>query len=146
MAPQSRFQGKVAKDADNRSSGNMYNDAVLTMQSKLISRALDVQSDQSISAAVLYIQQNYGVWDVLINNAGASFEQAIAQGTRTMTLREGFNKDWDVKITDAHQLTQAMMPSVSSQIASALSLGSSRSALSCVSTSSIVCLLDGFSL
>ncbi|MCJ1231281.1 hypothetical protein MMC12_007958 [Toensbergia leucococca] len=79
-------------------------------QTKLIPLALDVESDQSISAAASYVEENHDVLDVLINNAGASFEQAIAQGTSTMTIREAFNKDWDVNVTGAHLLTQAMVP------------------------------------
>lgn len=81
-----------------------------TTQTKLVPLALDVESDQSISAAASYVQQSLGVLDVLVNNAGASFEQAIAGGTSTMTIREALNKDWDVNVTGAHLLTQAMVP------------------------------------
>ena len=81
-----------------------------TTQSKMIPLTLDVESDQSIAAAAAHVEQNHEVLDVLINNAGASFEQAVAQGTSGMSLREAFNKDWDVNVTGAHLLTQAMMP------------------------------------
>ena len=76
----------------------------------MVPLSLDVESDQSISEAASFIEQNHGALDVLINNAGASFEQATAQGTSTMSLREAFNKDWDVNVTGAHLLTQAMVP------------------------------------
>lgn len=49
-----------------------------TTQTKLVPLVLDVESDQSISAAAAYIQQNHGALDVLVNNAGASLDQAIA--------------------------------------------------------------------
>lgn len=81
-----------------------------TTSTRMVPLVLDVENDQSISAAESYIQQNHGVLDVLVNNAGASFEQAIAEGTSTMTIREALNKDWDVNVTGAHLLTQAMIP------------------------------------
>lgn len=81
-----------------------------TTQTQLVPLALDVESDQSISAAASYIQQNYGLLDVLVNNAGVSFEQPLAGGTNSMTPREALNKTWDVNVTGAHLLTQAMAP------------------------------------
>jgi NAD(P)-dependent dehydrogenase (short-subunit alcohol dehydrogenase family) len=81
-----------------------------TTQTKLVPLALDVESDQSISAAATYIQDKHGMLDVLVNNAGASFEQALAGGTNSMTVREALNKNWDVNVTGAHLLTQAMVP------------------------------------
>jgi len=82
----------------------------LTTQTKLVPLALDVESDESISAAASYVQQNHGMLDVLVNNAGASFEQAIAGGSSSMTIRDAMNKNWDVNVTGAHVLTQAMVP------------------------------------
>lgn len=83
-----------------------------TMQTKLLPLVLDVESDESISAAAEHIQKNHGALDVLVNNAGASFDQAIAQGTSNMTMREALNKDWDVNVTGAHLLTQALVPNL----------------------------------
>lgn len=77
---------------------------------KLVPLALDIESDESITAAASYVEQKHGVLDVLINNAGASFEQPIAQGASNMTLREAMNKNWDVNVTGTHLLTQAMVP------------------------------------
>jgi NAD(P)-dependent dehydrogenase (short-subunit alcohol dehydrogenase family) len=69
---------------------------------------VDVESDESLEKAVAEISSKFGRLDVLINNAGASFDIEILQGR--MTLREGFNASWNVNVTGAHILTTLAVP------------------------------------
>jgi len=69
---------------------------------------LDVTDDKSIQAAFQKVSADFGALDVLINNAGASFDKPIADGT--MTTREAWNTSWDVNVTGAHIVTETFIP------------------------------------
>lgn len=69
---------------------------------------IDVLSDESIEKAVELIKSKHGKLDVLINNAGGSFDRELQAGR--MTIREAFNKSWDLNITGAQVLTSLSVP------------------------------------
>lgn len=70
--------------------------------------AVDVTSDESINAAFEQVSQSPGRLDVLINNAGASFDLEYAKGR--IGLRDRFNKTYDVNVTGADIMTHTFMP------------------------------------
>lgn len=55
---------------------------------------IDVESDDSINAAFEAVSSKHGHIDCLINNAGAGLGKATQDGE--YTLREGWNKSWDI--------------------------------------------------
>lgn len=69
---------------------------------------IDVESDESISAAFEQVASGHTRIDCLVNNAGAQFDQQIQDGQ--MTAREAFNKTYDVNVTGAHVLTSTFLP------------------------------------
>ncbi|KAL1858573.1 hypothetical protein Plec18170_002773 [Paecilomyces lecythidis] len=69
---------------------------------------IDVSSDDSIQRAVDHVKATYGKLDVLINNAGGNFDRAIQAGE--LSLREGWNKTWDVNVTGAQVTTSLFVP------------------------------------
>jgi NAD(P)-dependent dehydrogenase (short-subunit alcohol dehydrogenase family) len=93
---------------------------------------IDIEDDQSIKRVVTTIQSNHGCLDVLINNAGmpgvmserdpdlgsadytdsshlgASFDRFVKSGE--MTMREVWNKSWNVNVVGAQVLTEALVP------------------------------------
>ncbi|PWY88950.1 NAD(P)-binding protein [Aspergillus heteromorphus CBS 117.55] len=89
--------------------------AISTVQTKLPSTAstfvpitVDIESDKSIEQAFAEVQSKYGKVDVLINNAGAQFDQEHA--TSTLSTREIWNKTWNVNTTGTHILTSTFAP------------------------------------
>ncbi|KAH9895399.1 hypothetical protein F4778DRAFT_794280 [Xylariomycetidae sp. FL2044] len=69
---------------------------------------LELCSDDSIEKAYEEVQQGVGRLDVLINNAGASFQTEYELGK--ISLRDCYNKAYDVNVTGAHVLTHTLMP------------------------------------
>ena len=69
---------------------------------------IDVESDDSITAAFATVSQQLPHIDCLINNAGAGLGLATQNGE--YTLREGWNKSWDINVTGAHIVTATFMP------------------------------------
>jgi NAD(P)-dependent dehydrogenase (short-subunit alcohol dehydrogenase family) len=91
------------------------NDAVATLKhdspsskSNLSSLQVDISSDDSIRKAFEQVKSQHGRLDTLVNNAGASFDHAAAQGQ--MTLREAFNASWDVNVSGTHVMTHEFAP------------------------------------
>ncbi|MCJ1449741.1 hypothetical protein MMC28_000069 [Mycoblastus sanguinarius] len=73
---------------------------------------LDVSSDESIAAATSWIERDFGVLDVLINNAGIALDpgpQAI-EGHKGLSTRELFNQTFSTNIIGAACLTEACLP------------------------------------
>lgn len=79
-----------------------------TSNSNLSSLQIDITSDDSIRQAFENVSKQHGKVDVLINNAGASFDPAAAQGK--MTVREAFNAAWDVNVAGTHVMTYEFTP------------------------------------
>ncbi|KAH9834317.1 Short chain dehydrogenase [Teratosphaeria destructans] len=69
---------------------------------------IDIASDESIEKAVQHIDSKYSKLDVLVNNAGASFDRQMQDGT--LSIREAFNKSWDVNVSGTHVLTTYAVP------------------------------------
>jgi NAD(P)-dependent dehydrogenase (short-subunit alcohol dehydrogenase family) len=66
---------------------------------------IDIEDDTSIQAAYSAIESQLGgKLDVLINNAGAQFESALAQGKIT-SERELWDKSWSVNTTSTQVVT-----------------------------------------
>ncbi|KAJ9649793.1 hypothetical protein H2199_000572 [Coniosporium tulheliwenetii] len=70
--------------------------------------ALDVTSDESIKEAFEQVKASPGHVDALINNAGATFDPEFVAGN--VSLRDCFNKAYDVNVTGAHVTSWTFMP------------------------------------
>ncbi|KAM0283743.1 hypothetical protein ACHAQH_002332 [Verticillium albo-atrum] len=71
------------------------------LSSTLHSVQIDVEDDASIEKAAVWVQDKFGKLDALVNNA-------VAAGK--MTLREAWNKTWDVNTTGSHIVTTTFAP------------------------------------
>lgn len=69
---------------------------------------VDIESDDSIKKAFEHVSSKYGKLDVLVNNAGAGFDRKIQDGS--LTIREAFNKSWDVNVTGTQVMTATFVP------------------------------------
>ncbi|KAH9897117.1 NAD(P)-binding protein [Xylariomycetidae sp. FL2044] len=69
---------------------------------------VDLTSDGSLEQAVASIASRHGRLDVLLNNAGGSFDPAAAAGR--MSVREAFRASWDVNVAGTHVLTTLAVP------------------------------------
>ena len=69
---------------------------------------VDVTSDESIQKAFEKFEANPGRLDALVNNAGATFDIQYVAGE--MSLRDCFNKAYDVNVTGANVMTYVFMP------------------------------------
>lgn len=71
-----------------------------TSNSHLSTLQIDISSDDSIRKAVEQVSARHERLDVLINNAGASFDHAASKGE--MSVRDAFNASWDTNVTGTH--------------------------------------------
>lgn len=69
---------------------------------------IDVESDDSIASLAADITSRFGRIDALVNNAGANLDLAHQNGS--VTLRQAWNKTWDVNVTGAVVMTEAFVP------------------------------------
>ncbi|KAJ4323128.1 hypothetical protein N0V94_002014 [Neodidymelliopsis sp. IMI 364377] len=69
---------------------------------------IDLENDASIAQAYNTISKKHEKIDVLLNNAGAQFDQQVTQGN--MTTREMWNKSWDVNVTGTYIVTETFIP------------------------------------
>lgn len=69
---------------------------------------VDVTSDESIQKAFEQVKANPGHLDALVNNAGATFDVQYLDGK--VSLRDCFNKAYDVNVTGATVMTYTVMP------------------------------------
>lgn len=90
-------------------------DAIKTLKSEIPSSKstistvqIDVESDDSINAAFSKISKEYGRVDTLINNAGGNFETEAQEGK--MSLREAWNKAWNVNVAGTYIMTHTFVP------------------------------------
>ncbi|KAI1270856.1 NAD(P)-binding protein [Xylaria sp. FL0933] len=69
---------------------------------------IDLYSDESIEQAYEVVNTGQGRLDVLINNAGGGFDNEFLQGK--MTLRECFNKAYDLNVSGTNVVTWTFIP------------------------------------
>ncbi|RYP51526.1 hypothetical protein DL769_010802 [Monosporascus sp. CRB-8-3] len=69
---------------------------------------VDLTSDQSIENAFEQVKSGPGRLDILINNAGAVFDMDFLAGRAS--LRECFNRAYDVNVAGTHVLTWTFAP------------------------------------
>lgn len=69
---------------------------------------IDVDSDASIVTALTTISARVDKIDVIINNAGASFDSQIHKGQ--LTARDAWNKSWNTNVTGANIITETFLP------------------------------------
>ncbi|RAL13340.1 putative short chain dehydrogenase [Aspergillus homomorphus CBS 101889] len=80
-----------------------------TSSSTLAPIQIDIEDDTSIQSAYNEISSTHGRVDVLINNAGASFELQ-AQPNTPQSDREIWNKSWNVNTTSTQIITSTFIP------------------------------------
>jgi len=73
---------------------------------------LDITSDESIAAAVGEIEREFGVLDVLINNAGILLDTVpgVKEDYKDLSIRELFNQTLSTNVTGTACLTEACLP------------------------------------
>lgn len=73
---------------------------------------LDIQSDDSITAVVQYIQQTHGKLDVLVNNAAVFvFDEPSGPGIDDLkALRKAYSQILDTNVGATAVLTEALLP------------------------------------
>ncbi|KAJ2972982.1 hypothetical protein NUW58_g9057 [Xylaria curta] len=70
---------------------------------------IDLGSDESIERTAFEVVKNgQGRLDVLINNAGGGFDLDFMQGK--MSLRESFNKSYDLNVSGTNVVTWTFVP------------------------------------
>jgi len=79
-------------------------------QSSTVATAVqvDIEDDESIQKVSDLVEKQYGRVDVLINNAGAALDEQVTLGM--MTIREMWNKSWDVNTSGTQVLTHSFVP------------------------------------
>ena len=70
--------------------------------------SIDIESDESITAAFETVSAKYGHIDVLINNAGADFGIMAMKGE--MSTREAWTKTYNTNVVGTYLLTQTLVP------------------------------------
>jgi len=73
---------------------------------------LDVTSDESIIAATSWIEREFGVLDVLINNAGIllDYVPGLTDAYKSLSTRDLFNQTFSTNIIGVACLTEACLP------------------------------------
>ncbi|KAF9874356.1 short-chain dehydrogenase [Colletotrichum karsti] len=80
-------------------------------QSSLEFLEIDVTSDDAIQSAFDTISKKHGLIDVLVNNAGATFDGfVVSRPDDIASVREAFNKAYDVNTSSAHVMTHVFAP------------------------------------
>ncbi|KAL0940012.1 (+)-neomenthol dehydrogenase [Colletotrichum truncatum] len=73
---------------------------------------VDIEDDKSINQAFQTVQEKFGRLDALVNNAvsikGGQFDQLAREGK--MTVREVWNKTWNVNTAGTHIMTATFAP------------------------------------
>ncbi|WWC69933.1 uncharacterized protein I206_103877 [Kwoniella pini CBS 10737] len=76
--------------------------------SNLIPLVIDLESDESIKNCYDYVKSKTNIVDVLVNNAGSSFDKiGLEMG---LTPRQIFQKTFEINITGTHLLTEIFLP------------------------------------
>ncbi|KAK7949252.1 uncharacterized protein PG986_010138 [Apiospora aurea] len=92
-----------AKDAIGR-----LGQEVPSTRSVLDAVQVDIASDESIERAFEHVSASHDRLDALVNNAGASFDWELKAGQ--ISLRESWNKAFDVNVSGTHVMTHVFAP------------------------------------
>jgi NAD(P)-dependent dehydrogenase (short-subunit alcohol dehydrogenase family) len=79
-----------------------------TTKSTIEVEQCDLESDTSLSQLAQRISARYSRLDVLVNNAGVNLDREVTSGR--LTIREAFNKTWNINVTGTHLLTTLLVP------------------------------------
>lgn len=93
-------------------AGQKVADALKSEGFKASAVALDVHSDESIASAVSWIDREFGVLDVLINNAGIliDYVPGLTDSSKDLTTRELFTQTFNTNVIGVGCLTEALLP------------------------------------
>ncbi|KAF2014439.1 NAD(P)-binding protein [Aaosphaeria arxii CBS 175.79] len=69
---------------------------------------IDVSSDESVTKAADIVEKAHGRLDTLVNNAGVGFDSLFTTGQ--MSLRDSFNKTFDINVASANVVTYTFAP------------------------------------
>ncbi|VUC23491.1 unnamed protein product [Clonostachys rosea] len=100
------FLGSRSAEKGNEALERMRADNLDVSQVEVVQ--LDLASDESIKRAVDVVKTRKGRLDILINNAGAGFDNYFIQGK--MSLRDCFNQAYDVNVSGANVMTWEFVP------------------------------------
>lgn len=84
---------------------------------KVLPLELDIEDDASRDGISGEVEKRFGRVDVLINNAGASYDLEVMMGK--MTVRQAWTKAYDLNTTCTHLLTHSIIPLLLKSTASA---------------------------
>ena len=96
----------------NRAAGEEVAAAIVADGYLASSVQLDLCSDESITAAVSWIESEFGVLDVLINNAGILLDPVpgLLEVNKGRSTRELFDQTFSTNVTGTACLTEACLP------------------------------------
>lgn len=83
-------------------------DEISSSESTLSVVQVDISSDHSIAAARDDVETRFGRLDVLVNNAGGNFDNELQE--RRLSLRETWNKSFDVNVSGTMVITSDFVP------------------------------------
>jgi NAD(P)-dependent dehydrogenase (short-subunit alcohol dehydrogenase family) len=79
-----------------------------TTESTIEVEQCDLESDESLELLKRRIEERHGRLDVLVNNAGVNLDRELTSGR--LSIREAFNKTWNINVTGTHLLTTLLIP------------------------------------
>ena len=93
-------------------AGEEVADALIAEGYSASSVQLDVCSDESIAAATSNIERQFGLLDVLINNAGVLLDYVpeVLEANKGLSTRELFTKTFSTNVIGVACLTEACLP------------------------------------
>ena len=96
----------------NAAAGEEAAAALVAERHSASSVQLDVSSDESIAAAIRYIERQFGVLDVVINNAGVllDYVPGVLEANKGLSTRELFTKTFSTNLIGVACLTEACLP------------------------------------
>jgi NAD(P)-dependent dehydrogenase (short-subunit alcohol dehydrogenase family) len=102
----------VVVGSRNEAAGNEVATALVADGFAASSVQLDLSSDESIAAAVSWIEHEFGKLDVLVNNAGILLDRApeATEAHKHLSTRELFSLTFSTNVIGTACLTEACLP------------------------------------